>query len=291
MQAFLLITTAPETNQLSDITAYCRSLTHHDPIILSQSQELGQAVMVAIDDVPSVAIHRDWAERHLCDANILASPPQKKSLLLSDMDCTIITEESLDALSEMAGMGEAVKAITARAMAGEINFAEALKERLLMLKGQPADLLDAIIKQTEIFDGADKLIGTMTKHGTRCLLVSGGFTFLTAPISEKLGFHHHFANDLAITDDKLAGYANPPILDGTSKYRIMHEEMAELGITSDAVMTIGDGANDLPMLKAAGLGVAWRAKQAVKDQIALQLNHSSHCGGLFLQGYSETEII
>lgn len=208
-----------------------------------------------------------------------------------DMMQLIITGESLDDLSAMAGIGEAVASITARAMAGEIDFRQALAERLAMLKGEPAALLDKLVEETKAFDGAAELVATMRKFDATCLLVSGGFTFLTSDIANRFGFSDHFANQLALAGDKIAGYAEEPIMDSATKLQILNDYSTKLGISADGVMSMGDGANDIPMLEAAGLGIAWQGKPLVRQKIDLQLNHSTLCGPLFLQGISESEIV
>jgi len=258
---------------------------------LSRSAELGAAGFCEVSE--SVALE-DWRIAGAdigCDVNLLARAPHKRALMLCDMDSTIITGESLDDLSAMAGIGEAVASITARAMAGEIDFRQALAERLAMLKGEPAALLDKLVEETKAFDGAAELVATMRKFDATCLLVSGGFTFLTSDIANRFGFSDHFANQLALAGDKIAGYAEEPIMDSATKLQILNDYSTKLGISADGVMSMGDGANDIPMLEAAGLGIAWQGKPLVRQKIDLQLNHSTLCGPLFLQGISESEIV
>lgn len=261
---------------------------------LSQSADLGHAVLASgqIEAPLQDSQHhlRNIGDRYQIDVNLMARPPQRKRILISDMDSTIITTESLDDLSEFAGIGAEVKAITKRAMAGEIDFAGALRERLAMLRGKPASLTDEVIAHTSVFEGASQLVATMKAHDARCYLVSGGFTFLTAHVAGLLSFDGHYANELLLDGDVLAGIPATPILDSEAKVRIMNELMREFWLDSEQVMTIGDGANDIPMLSKAGLGVAWQGKPLVRDKIAVQLNHSTHCGGLFLQGYDESQI-
>lgn len=258
---------------------------------LSRSAELGAAGFCEVSRDVALEEWRSAGAEIGCDVNLLSSAPHKRALMLCDMDSTIITGESLDDLSAMAGIGEAVATITARAMAGEIDFRQALNERLAMLDGEPAALLDKLIEETMAFDGAAELVATMRKYDATCLLVSGGFTFLTSDIANRFGFHDHFANQLALAGDKIAGYAQEPILDSSAKLQILHDYCGKLGISADEVMSMGDGANDIPMLEAAGLGIAWQGKPLVREKISLQLNHSSLCGPLFLQGISESEIV
>lgn len=291
MQAFLLFSTSPFAENSDEVvTSFCQDEGLTEQHILSQSDNLGRARLVEIHkSYDSEALRTQFAP-HKIDVNILSKAPSKKKILLSDMDSTIITTESLDELSEFAGKGDVIKAITKRAMAGELDFVEALNERLSILAGEPSSVLQKVIDATQIFDGADHLVRTMRHHGADCYLVSGGFTFLSSVIAGKLQFTDHMANNMDIEDDKITGSLSGTIIDSSAKLRILTEKITKMSLSFDDAMTIGDGANDIPMLTKAGLGIAWRAKEIVKKAAPYQLNHSSHCGGLFLQGYSEAEI-
>ena len=292
MQAFLLFSSAPNVINFEDaISSFCHDegLTEHH--ILSQSSELGAARLIEISKPYEIESLRARFDRNAIDVNILTKAPQKKQILLSDMDCTIITTESLDELSEFAGKGDVIKAITKRAMAGELDFLQALHERLSILAGEPVSTLQKVIDATEIFEGAENLVRTMRHHGAECYLVSGGFTFLSSIIAERLNFTDHMSNTLDIEDGKIKGSISGDIVDSQAKLRILTQKVADRNISFEDTMTLGDGANDIPMLTKAGLGVAWRAKDIVKKSTNFQLNHSSHCGGLFLQGYKEAEIL
>ena len=221
------------------------------------------------------------------DVNCLSAEGRQKQLLIADMDSTVIRQESLDHLAYIAGKGDEIAAITAAAMAGDLDFEQALDKRLSMLAGESAQLLEQVIAETTITDGAAELVGTMRANGAKCYLVSGGFTFLTGPISKTLGFHGHFANKLLIEGDKLAGSVEKPILDRDAKLVRLNALTSEFGLTTQDAATIGDGANDLAMLKAAGLGVAFEGKALLREQIDVQLNHTDLTGLLFLQGYHE----
>ena len=291
MQAFLLFSSSPFAENCNEgIASFCKDegLTEHH--ILSKSDNLGRARLVEITkSYDSEALRTQFAP-HKIDVNILSKAPSKKKILLSDMDSTIITTESLDELSEFAGKGDVIKAITKRAMAGELDFMEALNERLSILAGEPSSVLQKVVEATDIFDGADHLVRTMRHHGADCYLVSGGFTFLSSVIAGKLHFTDHMANNMDIEDEKIKGSLSGTVIDSSAKLRILTEKINERALGFDDAMTIGDGANDIPMLTKAGLGIAWRAKEIVKKSVPYQLNHSSHCGGLFLQGYREAEI-
>ena len=291
MQAFLHFSSnQPHHLFMEFVNEIYISTSGLDLVILSQSETLGSSAFFAVQAPVTLATIRDEGHKRAIDVNFLAEAPYQRRLMLCDMDSTIITSESLDHLAELAGISEAVKPITARAMAGEIDFEGALHERLKMLKDYPASLLEEIIDQTDSFTGARELVQTMRDKQATCLLVSGGFTFLTQVIGDKFGFHHHYANELSVTNERLDGYAIPPILDSTAKVTKLNEYCQKLELDTADAICMGDGANDIPMLQSAGLGIAWQGKPRVRELIDTQLNHSHLTGALFLQGITEAEI-
>ena len=207
------------------------------------------------------------------------------------MDATIIRGESLDELAALCGKGEAIAAITAKTMAGDIDFATGLDMRLSQLAGQPESLLQTVIDNTRITSGAKTLIATMRAHGATCYLVSGGFTFLTSFVAGTLGFHDHFANQLGISNGALTGKAVPPLLDKNAKKRILQQQADMLGISVADAICVGDGANDGEMLSTAGLGVAFEGKPALKQKIHTQLDHTDLTGLLYLQGLTADKLV
>ena len=225
------------------------------------------------------------------DVNILPAKNRRKKLLIADMDSTIITSESLNDLAELSGFGDTVADITARSMAGELDFSQSLIERMKIIAGSDARLIDRIIKDAKLNEGAASLVATMNQHGARTILASGGFTFLTAVIAERLGFDEHYANIMVIKDGKITGELIPPILDQNAKATRLAVTIDAMGITADQVATIGDGANDRGMTEAAGLGVAYRGKDALKAVADARLDHADLRGLLWLQGYHDDEII
>ena len=193
-------------------------------------------------------------------------------LLICDMESTIIDNEFLDEIAEHLGIGEKVADITKRAMNGELGFEESMHERIALVKGISNDELSEIVKAKLKYNkGAKELVQGCKAQGLHTMLVSGGFTFFTEIVAKELGFDEHFANELIFENDKLIG-VKEPILGKESKLEILQNKIAELGIDISQTITMGDGANDLPMLKAAGLGVAYHAKPLVKKQISNQLN-------------------
>ena len=225
------------------------------------------------------------------DINILPAQGRRKSLLIADMDSTIITSESLDDLARLSGKGDEVAAITARSMRGELDFSSSLIERVRMIAGQPATLIQQIIDEVEYTPGASTLLATMNAHGARTILASGGFTFLTRIVAEKLGFDEDYANELMVKDGRITGEVALPILDQNAKKTRLELATRELGISADDVATIGDGANDRGMTMAAGLGTAFRGKPALKEVADATLDHADLRGLLWLQGFSADDIV
>ncbi len=214
-----------------------------------------------------------------------------KKILLADMDSTMITMESLDKLADELGFGDAVAKITEQGMRGEIDFDSSLRQRVKLLQNMPANSLDIILQQIEYSIGAKTTIKTMRKYGSYCALVSGGFTFTTKVVYRKLGFNEHHANQLLIKDDKLTGDVAEPILGPNAKLEIFNKLSTKMNIKPSQICTIGDGANDIPMLKAAGLGISYYGKPIVKKSTKFQINHSDLTTLLYYQGISYGDFI
>ena len=220
------------------------------------------------------------------------STTRKKKLLLSDMDSTIIQQECIDELADMAGLREQVSVITERAMQGELDFKAALTERVMLLKGLPTEALERVYKERiKLMPGAKELVATMKANGARCVLVSGGFTYFTSRVRDAVGFDSDRANLLDVADGKLTGEVVPPILDKDAKLQSLKEHMFQLDLPKELTLAIGDGANDLPMIEAAGLGVAYHAKPVVRAKANASLNHADLTGVLYMQGYKKSEIV
>ena len=258
--------------------------------IMSDSKSTSYALQASCPDNWAWQQLRADADKHQIDVNKLASEGRRKKLMLADMDATIIRGESLDELAELAGIAEQIKPITARAMAGELAFTEALEARLALLAGQPESLLDDVINKTVITDGAREVLATIRAQGNHCYLVSGGFTFLTGVIAKRLGFNGHHSNVMDITNGKLTGRAVPPILGKQAKLAFLKKYIADHDLSPDDTLCVGDGANDMAMLDHAGLGVAFEGKPALREQINIQLNHTDLSGLLYLQGYHSADF-
>lgn len=217
---------------------------------------------------------------------------RQKRMLISDMDSTIITVECIDEIAAFADVKDKVAVITERAMRGEIDFPSALTERVALLAGLSETILQRVYdERVKFMPGARELVMTMRAHGAYTLLVSGGFDFFTSRVRDAMGFHADSANRLEITSGKLTGQVIPPILDKNSKLQMLMKASAENTISLANVLAVGDGANDVPMLLAAGLGVAYHAKPIVQQSARARINHCDLTALLYMQGYSEEEII
>ena len=224
------------------------------------------------------------------DAVVLPSANRRKRLLVADMESTMIENEMLDELADFLGLREKIAGITARAMNGELDFAAALNERVALLQGLPVSKLDEAAKRIRYTPGGATLVATMKKHGATCALVSGGFTYFTAMVRKALGFDLDSANTLKYDGRTLAGAVELPILGKEAKLAMLDKLCADRGLQVGEALTVGDGANDLPMLKAAGLGVAFHAKPVVAAEVSARIDHGDLSALLYLQGYRKSEF-
>ena len=217
---------------------------------------------------------------------------RRKKLLISDMDSTIIGEECIDEIAFMAGIKPKIADITERAMRGEIEFDAALKERVGLLKGLETTALNTVINERlNLNKGARTLVQTMAANNAYCALVSGGFTFFTDKIAAKTGFHTTQANTLEIANNKLTGNVIPPILGSAAKKQALEQFIKEQNILTEETLAVGDGANDLEMIKASGLGVAYYAKPIVAAEANAAVNHTDLTALLYMQGYKKSEFV
>src|SRR5690606_29329007 len=219
-------------------------------------------------DLPFALLAPEQAEaaaRHVLEGapvDCIAQPVEgrRKQLLVADMDSTIVTAETLDELAAYAGVQDKIAAITQRSMNGEIDFATSLRERVAMIKGLTLAALEETWAKIELMPGAEALVRTMAAHGAHCAIASGGFTWFTSRVAERVGFQSHHANILLDDGTALTGFVEEPVFDRDAKLTILKKLAAELGLPLSATAAVGDGANDLAMLGAAGLGVAYHAK-------------------------------
>jgi phosphoserine phosphatase len=217
---------------------------------------------------------------------------RRKKLLIADMDSTMIGQECIDELAGIVGLKAHVSAITARAMNGEIPFEDALRERVSLLKGLDANVVNTVIKERiTLTPGGRELIATMKKNGGYTALVSGGFTSFTGPVSVMLGFDENQANILEEEGGLFTGTVREPILGRQAKADTLQTICTRLGITSAEAMAVGDGANDLSMIQMAGSGVALHAKPSVAAQAKHRINYSDLTALLYMQGYRKADFI
>ena len=234
-------------------------------------------------------------------ADILAGRPvdhcvqpaagRRKRLLVADMDSTIISCECLDELADYAGVKAEIAAVTERAMRGELDFEPALRERVARLRGLGAAVLQRCYdERVRLNPGAAVMVRTMVAHGARAVLVSGGFEFFTGRVAAAAGFSDHRGNRLMEADGRLTGEVADPILGRQAKLDALAEEAARLGAELSETLAIGDGANDLAMIAASGLGVAYRAKPVVAAQAAARIDHADLTALLYFQGYRHDQF-
>jgi len=251
----------------------------------------------------------DWLEPGACDIagisegaaraaiagrpiDVIVQPEagRRKKLLVADLESTIIENEMLEELADFLGLRTHVAEITRRAMNGEIDFVGALTERVALLRGLPESVLDEAATRIRVMPGARALIATLRRHGVTTALVSGGFTVFAERVAAELGFDRVVANRLDIADGRLAGTVSPPIITGATKRDTLLSLAEKLGLGLDATLAVGDGANDLPMLQAAGLGIAFHAKPAVAAAARWRIDHAELTALLYAQGYRHQEI-
>jgi len=232
----------------------------------------------------AAALRRDLDDLAI-DLALLPTAGRRKRLLISDMDSTIVDCETLDDLAGYAGVGDEVAAITWQSMNGEVEFVDALVRRVAMLEGLPAAMLEAAFERVRLVKGARILVRTMRAHGAHTVLVSGGFTYFTSRVAKLVGFHDEEANTLEVAHGRLTGRIVPPIINRDGKVDALHRVSGELGIPIADTVSLGDGANDLGMIAAAGLGVAYRGKPAVAAAAQARIDRTDLTALLFYQGY------
>ena len=242
-------------------------------------------------------IMTDFQSNYGIDCNFIkTTEKRKKKLLIADMDSTIIKEESLDELARQIGKEKEVSYNTNEAMNGRVEFKKALKDRVAILKGNSTEILENLKKNININDGAKELVKTMNMNGSITVLVSGGFTFLTEYLKELLNFKHTHANTLQIIQKEfqkfeITGKVEGPILDKKAKLEYLNKYVKKYNLNYKDTICVGDGANDIEMIKHAGIGVSYYGKARLNKAADIHFNNTSLLGLLYAQGYSDNDII
>ena len=217
---------------------------------------------------------------------------RRRKLLISDMDSTVIDQECIDELGDAIGAGSQIREITAAVVNGDISFSDALRKRLALMIGMERRLLKSVYEERiSLKAGAQTLVQTMRHHGAFCILVSGGFSFFTRRIAERIGFHDHQGNKLAFEDGKLTGEVLEPILGRSAKLNTLRSLCDEKGLEPSDVLALGDGANDIKMIKAAGLGVAFHGSDSLRKQANACIDHGDLTALLYIQGFRKSEFV
>ena len=226
------------------------------------------------------------------DVVIQPAAGRRKKLYLTDMDSTVIDQECIDELADFVGLKEHVAKITERAMNGEIEFEPALRERVALLRNLSVGVIGEVIeKRITLTPGGKSLVATMRANGAHTCLVSGGFTLFTEKIAASIGFNEHRGNVLVVEDGKLAGRVEEPVLGRDAKLATLKELTARFKLRPDETLVTGDGANDLPMIEAAGMGVAFHAKRVAAAAAHARIDHGDLTALLYLQGYRREEFV
>jgi len=235
---------------------------------------------------------RDALAGYSIDIACTLNQSRRKKLLISDMDSTVINQECIDELADAIGIGPQIREITASVIQGDISFSEALRKRLLLMKGMDERELEIVYQQRiTLKSGAITLVQTMRQQGAFCILVSGGFTYFTCRMAARLGFHEHQGNELIFNRGKLTGEAREPILGRSAKLDILKTLCVDKGLSMSDVAAVGDGANDIDMIQAAGLGVAFHDSGSLRQQSDACIEYADLTALLYIQGFHKSEFV
>ncbi|MGI4745352.1 MAG: phosphoserine phosphatase SerB [Janthinobacterium lividum] len=275
----------------SAMVEQARELVSGQPaLVLSEGEAVDIPCPAPVPGQPSLDAIRTSFMGQAVDVLLTRSRGRRKGLLVADMDSTIVSSETLDELAIRAGVGEEVAAITRQSMNGEIDFASALRERVKLLKKLSVTALEQTWAETKLTPGARTLVATMRAHNATTALVSGGFTWFSERVAAACGFDIHHANQLGIQNGRLTGSVAEPILGREAKLESLRSLAGSRGLRLAATLAVGDGANDLDMLREAGVGVAFHAKPVVTDAIANRVDHADLRALLFAQGYRAADF-
>lgn len=295
MNKVLTLIVNPSSTELSE-----KDVKNFQNLMKSNDCDVAQPVWLAQGEAVDIAFSGDMDPETLAqeavslsaDFAIQDSQTRAKKMLIADMDSTMISEECIDELADFAGLKEKVSAITEAAMRGELDFDEALKERVGLLKGMKTVVLEQCYNERiNLMPGAESLIKTMNANSAVTALVSGGFTFFTSRIASHLGFTMNRANVLEETNGALTGTVQLPICNSSTKIESLIELREQHSLAFHEVMAVGDGANDIPMIEGAGLGIAYHAKPKARRAADVSINHCDLSALLFIQGYKREDFI
>jgi phosphoserine phosphatase len=254
--------------------------------------ELSVSGDLADEDATRAALMRLTEE---CDIDIAFQHDnafrRNRRLVAFDMDSTLIQTEVIDELAKLAGVGEQVATITEAAMRGELDFRASFRKRVSLLKGLPESALKTVIDRVPLMDGAERLTRTLRRLGYKMAILSGGFTFVGCELQRRLGIDYLHANELDISAGSVTGEVKGDIVDGARKAALLHEIAESENLSMEQVIAVGDGANDLPMLNAAGLGIAFRAKPVVRQSAKQAISSLGLDGILYLLGVRDREAV
>lgn len=301
--AFVAIAVAPQAISAADLNTQMQQACRQANLSMLGSRRMLGATRgwtaiehIVVCDIGALAAARiaytQALNENQIDGALLPKKDRRKTLLVSDMDSTIIEQECLDELADFAGLKAEISAVTERAMRGELDFDTALRERVAKLEGLPLTALQACFDtKLTLMPGARTLTATMRAHGAYCLLVSGGFTFFTERVAERAGFQGHRGNTLLDNGTVLSGQVGDPILGRAAKCDFLDDAAFANGLTRTNALAMGDGANDLAMIEAAGLGIAVHAKPIVAEAADAAVQHTDLTSILYYQGYTDAEIV
>ncbi len=254
--------------------------------------DTGQAADILFGMAPDAARTALEGAFPATDVVVQPSVTRTKTLLVADMDSTMITVECIDELADYAGIKAEVAAVTEAAMRGELDFGAALDARVALLKGLDEGVIaQCLAERVTIMPGAKLLVRTMRARGGHAVLVSGGFTRFAEPVAAEIGFDRAVANRLEIADGRLTGTVAKPIVGSDTKVETLLATIAQLGIDDSASLAVGDGANDLAMIRRAGLGVAYRAKPIVAEAAGVRIDHNDLTALLYAQGIARSQWV
>lgn len=295
MNKVLTLIVNPSSKELSekDVKNFQNLMKSNDCDVAQASWlAQGEAVDIAFSGIIDPAILAQEAGSLSADFAVQDIASRSKKMLIADMDSTMIRQECIDELADFAGLKDKVSAITEAAMRGELDFDQALKERVGLLKGMKTDVLEQCYNERiTVMPGAEVLLKTMTASGALTALVSGGFTYFTSRIAKRLGFALNHANILEEASGALLGTVKPPICNSFTKLARLIELREQHSFASHEVMAVGDGANDIPMIEAAGLGIAYHAKPKARAAANVSISHCDLSALLFIQGYGREDFV